>query len=179
MSSWSDSGTGSFTGNARDADSRDSFQQQQWSASGSYSSSWLHPLPQRHKPVDRVAFYQCVNIPGPVAGARDCLHITPGSLLTPVHTGSSVDAIMRGIPDPTMRYPSADLIARSCAFPCPGPDATLTRREMQEIWARDTFLRAGGDQKRSRRPVLGFRSSALYSAYGSCSIGITCSLDWS
>ncbi len=37
---------------------------------------------------------------------------------------------------------------------------------MRRIWARDAFLQAGGDQIRSRRPVLGFRSVALYSAYG-------------
>ena len=36
-----------------------SYKEEQWSASDSFSSGWLHPVPQGCKPVDRVAAYQC------------------------------------------------------------------------------------------------------------------------
>ncbi len=60
-----------------------SYDGEQWSASDSFSSGWLHPVPQGCKPVDRVAAYQCaprrpacVRIrPSISADGQHCTHI--------------------------------------------------------------------------------------------------------
>ena len=44
----------------RDRSLYGSYYEEQWSAADSFSSGWLHPVPQGCKPVDRVAAYQCV-----------------------------------------------------------------------------------------------------------------------